>query len=371
MTLPNPDYLTNEFFSWNSSQSPAVLISTSAGITDSKRLIKWLNVDNFDRTIIHDLIMGYNARLAVPETEANALLNFVPHSGYQPVNYNGSVVGANSTGLVFDSVTATSGQQVINVGGAVITTTATGLANMPTVYTANISVDGGANQPISISGATAQTYATLINEINADLTGATASLVGGNISIISASTGIASTISTSDVDLFSTLTSYVAINAAVPGVDAAPNTTTYSASVTVNGVSTAFTVTSGGTFDDLITNLNVVLPATAKATIVNGNVDIATVATGANNVITVQNISLFNNTAGFVGFHDPRVGVTTIGDIFDLNFKYSQQTFAESLTGILQLVSNKTAKSANTVGDIYFNHGTGTWLHLYNDIAPV
>lgn len=79
--------------------------------------------------------------------------------------------------------------------------TPTGLANDSTAYTASVDIDGTPN-PVSIVGSAAQTFTTLITELNADLSGATAALVGGDIVITSDSTGVASSIVVEDTDLF-------------------------------------------------------------------------------------------------------------------------------------------------------------------------
>jgi hypothetical protein len=109
------------------------------------------------------------------------------------------------------------GAHMVDVGGAKAGATATGLANSAEVYGALVSVDGGANQQVSITGSTAQTYTDLLTQINADLTGATASLVAGNVQIKSASTGASSSVvitnsaGTASNVLFSTLTNFAAL----------------------------------------------------------------------------------------------------------------------------------------------------------------
>lgn len=115
----------------------------------------------------------------------------------------------------------TAGHQTVNVGGAKVGTDPTGLANDATAYTASISVDGTPHA-ISVVGSAAQTYTTLLAEINTDLgAAATATLSGGNILVTSATTGLLSSVAITDTTLFSTLTGYVAILAAVAGTDAA------------------------------------------------------------------------------------------------------------------------------------------------------
>jgi len=100
----------------------------------------------------------------------------------------------------------------------------TGLTNDSTAYTASISVDGTTNS-ISVTGSDAQTLSTLIDEINSDLSGATASwdtTGNGYIKITSNSSGeetSESSIAITDTDLFSSLTNINAsVETAVTGV---------------------------------------------------------------------------------------------------------------------------------------------------------
>jgi hypothetical protein len=53
--------------------------------------------------------------------------------------------------------------------------------------------------------------------LDTDTTGATWSIIGGNLVCTSSTTGESSTIAITDTDLFLTLTDFVAVNAAVPG----------------------------------------------------------------------------------------------------------------------------------------------------------
>lgn len=74
----------------------------------------------------------------------------------------------------------------------------TGLANDATVYSADVTVDGVV-VPVAVTGSTAQTFATLITQINTDLgVAATAALSGNRIVITSATTGSASTVEVAD-----------------------------------------------------------------------------------------------------------------------------------------------------------------------------
>jgi hypothetical protein len=133
-----------------------------------------------------------------------------------------------SAGIIYSGIsTLTSrfdyraGSQIVDVGGAKTGATATGLLNDATTYTYQIAVDGGAPQTISLTGSAAQTYTLLLTEINADITGATASLVGGNLKFISATNGASSSISLTagggGSNLLTTLTSFVAVRTATAG----------------------------------------------------------------------------------------------------------------------------------------------------------
>jgi hypothetical protein len=111
---------------------------------------------------------------------------------------------------------AVAGYQVVDCG-AVVGGDATGLANDATAYTATITVDG-VGKSISVVGSAAQTYTTLIAEIDTDLAAAaTTAIVAGTLVITSATTGNDSLVTITDVDLFATLTEFVAIATAVQG----------------------------------------------------------------------------------------------------------------------------------------------------------
>lgn len=88
-----------------------------------------------------------------------------------------------------------------------------------TEYAASVAVNGVA-QSVSVAGYKAQTIAELIAEINADLTGATASFIDATdeIKIESNTVGDLSSIAVTDVTLFAALTNInAAFEAAVPG----------------------------------------------------------------------------------------------------------------------------------------------------------
>ena len=199
------------------------------------------------------------------------------------------------TGLQADA----GGYQVVDVGGAVAGSDATGLANDATVYTASVVVDG-VTKPIAVTGSTAQTYTTLLSELNTDLgASATAALVGGNVRITSATTGPTSTIAITDTDLFSTLTDYVAIDAAVVGTDEL----TYTATLTVAG--TNYPIIIGGNSADTFANLLIALNADAGGglwTNTDPSLTFTTTLTGATQTIGLvdgDTNPLFASITGF------------------------------------------------------------------------
>ena len=140
-----------------------------------------------------------------------------------------------SAGVIYSGIsTLTSrfdyraGSQIVDVGGAKTGATATGLLNDATVYTYNMEPDGDGNaQTISIVGSAAQTYTNLVTQINNDITGATVSIVGGNLKFISATTGASSSIALTagggGANLFTTLTGFVAVRTASAGTAAQEN----------------------------------------------------------------------------------------------------------------------------------------------------
>lgn len=110
----------------------------------------------------------------------------------------------------------------------------TGLPNDTTELVAEISIDGGASQLISIPGQDAQDYCALISQINAQLVGGTATYFDGYIVVYSDTHGSSSSVSIVDgvsgspavgspptvsIPLFGALTEFVSIGTAVSGSD--------------------------------------------------------------------------------------------------------------------------------------------------------
>lgn len=124
-----------------------------------------------------------------------------------------SLVGFNSIGLA-------------TVGGA----NPTGLANDPTVYEASVTVDG-LPYAVQVTGSTAQDFASLIAQINIDLSPVAQAAIGdgttpvngvvipnGQIGIVSLSTGLTSSVVISDSDLFGSLNGFQSLETPVNGL---------------------------------------------------------------------------------------------------------------------------------------------------------
>jgi hypothetical protein len=175
-----------------------------------------------------------------------------------------------------------------------------------TTYAASVVVDGGAPQPISVAGAAAQTFGDLIAEINADLTGATAAIIGGNIRITSATTGGVSTIAITDTDLFSALTDYSSIATAVGGTTAI----SYVMDVTIDGgAPQTITVpgTSAQTFTALVNEINADLTG-ATASLSGGNLVITSDTTGGTSSVSIVDDDLLASLTNFDALQTAAVG---------------------------------------------------------------
>ena len=133
-----------------------------------------------------------------------------------------SIVSFGSTGnfyALFKNAVATAGKDTVTFTVAKAGATATGLANDATAYTATVKVDN-VDRAVSVVGSAAQTFTSLITELNVDTTGATSALVNGNLVITSSSTGSSSTIAITDTTLFAALTNFSAITGRYAGVAA-------------------------------------------------------------------------------------------------------------------------------------------------------
>lgn len=170
-----------------------------------------------------------------------------------------------------------------------------------TALTATITVDGVA-KPISILPQAAQTFTTLLAEINTDLAAsATAAISGGDIRVTSATLGTTSKVSITAGTLFAALTDFVGT---IPASDGDGTTRTYSAIVVVDGVekSVRFTGVQGNTYTNLLAEINTDLGGTATAALNGGNIRITSATTGlTSSVVVYDSGSLFSSLTSFAG----------------------------------------------------------------------
>lgn len=213
-----------------------------------------------------------------------ATIPAVPAS--QRVNFGVAKSATDATYLDIDTP-ATYGHKDILFSSPTAGTDGTGLTNDATVYTATVTVDGVA-KPISIVGSTAQTFSSLISQLNTDLDGAAvATLAGSKITITSVTTGATSTVTMAAPGLFSSLTNYASLAASVNGTDIMP--AQYSFDVELDGVPTTVTVSGSDaqTFGELISQINFQLTG-APFVLVDGDI-----VGYAVNTVDITDVTLF------------------------------------------------------------------------------
>jgi len=166
-------------------------------------------IATFNAAVEAQILLGY-APVGIPYTDGTDI---------EQVMFKGNTSSfVAEYPIIAVSLAATAGFHIANVGGAVVGATATGLANDATVYTASVIVDGGNPQQLSVVGSAAQTYTTLLAELNTDTDGATWALSGGNVRCISDMTGLDSGVMITDGTLFDALTLFTAFFSPVLGV---------------------------------------------------------------------------------------------------------------------------------------------------------
>lgn len=225
-------------------------------------------------------------------------------AGYQVVEFGEGYTGSGnkilSSGIAFASV-ENAFQELklpVLVSGSPLTQS-TGLTGSPaTTYTMIVNVNG-TNQVVSFSGSSASTYADLLAQINADLVGATASIVTdgatSNLRITSLASGSSSSIaitpgSNLQTDLGATLGSAIAttIGASSP-TNLRNDGTVYNLDVTVDGslITTSILGQNAQTYTDLINEINIDLASSGEVKLYNGQLLFVSASTGATSTVVV------------------------------------------------------------------------------------
>lgn len=210
MPLPNPDYLTDEYFGWAADQESSAVFETNGTTLE---LVLWNYLSFISKSRLHDLIMGYTNKNGL--LEAAALTGFVATKGFQILDFGGTIVAGNSTGLHLTN----------DVSGT-------------------ITIDG-VDFVVTTNGTASPTFADLIININAVLgLAGVASIFNGNLMIESSGAVVDDTfVSVSSGLLWLSLDGFVSFGSQFHGADTALKI------LTLNDV-------DAGTFDDFETLLH-------------------------------------------------------------------------------------------------------------------
>jgi hypothetical protein len=138
-----------------------------------------------------------------------------------------NLIGAVATAsdMYYSSRPYSKPYQIIDMGGLATGTRVTGLLNNTTVYNAEIKINGVSSY-ISVSGVDAQTYDTLISQVNADLalnSTATMSIENGNLVLYGDGHGSTFTVEIIDASFGASMPDFVAVLSPVPGTDGKDN----------------------------------------------------------------------------------------------------------------------------------------------------
>ncbi len=274
--------------------------------------------------------------------------------------------------------------QVVNVGGNKIGTDATNLVPA-TTYTATVVIDGGAGpltKNISILGSTAQTFTTLLSELQADLdvggVVAKASLIGGNIRITSAQGDATSNVVIAAGTLFAApLNGFVSILGNVSGnayqdaifsptkigadsTGLANDATVYAASVVINSTPHAVSITgsTAQTFTTLLNEINADLSGFATASLVNGSIRIISATAGAVSTVSITDTNLFSQLNGFSAFAIAVIGTAVLS-------RYTVKSALSLGGGLTKITVNETVPYSTATGSFRYPY---TYTNLVSDI---
>lgn len=280
-----------------------------------------------------------------------------PTAGYATVNFAGTVVGGNATGL--DNVSApTAGTATIDLGAAKLGTDPSGLvvvagstagyqtvtiaptfadgnaatgltATVPATsgtdsitfsvvpantllgagtYDFDVTVDGGSLQQLSITTAGGETYAAIAALMDAVVVGGSVSFNTDTFTVTSDSTGASSTVvfargSGLNGDLFAAIeaadTTVATLNASVDGLAAVP-APNYTASITVDGVAKSISVNGDAaqTVTTLLSEINTDLAGAGTASLVSGSIRVTSATVGSSSSVSIVDTDLFDSLTG-------------------------------------------------------------------------
>lgn len=250
-----------------------------------------------------------------------------------------------------------------------INITQDGVDPTPLTYTATVYVDGTPNA-VEVDPAAATTFADLINEINADLTGATAAIVGGNITITTDTFGPDGSVFIVDGDLFKSTEGELRLATPV-----AAQGTLYDASFIVDGVLVDMRLPGQdiATFSGLVTSIEAASGGTLRGEIdANGNVKILTQTAGgdetSNGSVRIVPRGVFEQTSGFRGYGIPKAGADTFLDSLFLTEGPGGDTMFQKLGKFGRPPKPLVGTGINNVNEVYYNGSA--WVRVIDD-TPV
>lgn len=173
MSLPNPDYLTDELDnSFTGQTNPSVVVEDADGTTFTKKLLQWRQYDKFSHQILHDLIMAYAAVNSVAEGSALPIPATAP---FNIVSFDGLLTAGQLTDPAYrvdrervaTIVTDNNGEETVTIaatGGTPVSyqDVIDAVNNQTSVTVEHI--DDGANpwhQNLYVQGGTADSTGTL------------------------------------------------------------------------------------------------------------------------------------------------------------------------------------------------------------------
>ena len=231
-------------------------------------------------------------------------------------------------------------------------------------FTATVFVNNVAN-PISILGSAAQSFTTLLAELDADLTDATSAIDGnGNVTITATNTG--ESIFIVDGDLFKNTQDQLRLD-----VQVTSEAVSYTMTVEVDGVDQQVVIAgeNADTFTNFVAELTAALTGADAAIDADNNIVITTDTAGNGGSIRVNQTQdgIFPLTNQFFGYRLPRVGATTFLDLMFLGRDFGGDLFffkhATRGIGSKPPVGN----TSNTSTAVYFD-GVD-WVRLVDDVA--
>jgi len=172
-------------------------------------------------------------------------------------------------------------------------------AGTTTSYTVDVDKNGDASPvTVSVTGENAQNFADLITEIEADLTGITVAIVGGDIRLTSDSTLTTSAIAITSDTLFSELSDYNAIESAVVAVQI-----NYVMDVNVDGLGDINVSLNAGdftTYTELAADIDTAIAAKAAAAIVGSTIKVTSDLVGAGSTVVITDTNLLSSLPEFL-----------------------------------------------------------------------